>query len=81
MNLKFRAKKAITNPKTGGCYFLRKNMWWIVDKDDNPIYYAGNFPQCHDEKLVIENLLDKYRNDLPLECKVKFYENIFEPGD
>lgn len=78
MKGKFKAKKAITNPATGGCYFLRKNMWWIVDKNDNPIYYDIH-PQCNSERIIIENSLIRYKDNLPPGCKVKFYENIFEP--
>lgn len=79
MKGKFKAKKAITNPDTGDYYFLRKNMWWIVDGDDNPIYYDGKHPQCNDDCSITETLLSRYKNDLPPGCKVKFYENIFEP--
>lgn len=81
MRGKFVSKKANTNPPTGGYYFLIKNMWWIVDKNGDPIYFHGRHPQCSSIKEICEKSLKHYGDNLPKGCKVEFFENIFEPVD
>lgn len=80
MKGKFKAKKAITNPETGGYYFLIKNSWWIVDENDSPVYYDGQAPQCNTDKKTTENIMTGYmaKDYIPRSFKIKFYENIFE---
>ena len=53
-----------------------RNAWWVVDKDDNVLFYRGRSPQCNSNKDVTQSFVD--RGMCP-DCEVRFIPVMFIP--
>lgn len=54
---------------------IYKSRWWVVDENENVLFYNGYSPQCNSCKTIVESLRDKLYDGL----EVRFVEVAYIP--
>ncbi len=54
---------------------IYKSRWWVIDENENALFYNGYSPQCNINKTMVENLRDKLYPGL----EVRFIDVTYIP--
>jgi len=76
--LKVPISQVTATPTESGFYELIVNAWWITADECILIYKRSNSPQCNDNKLIVDRIIE---NSTYTGCKVKQLERVWLPHD
>ncbi len=54
---------------------IYKSRWWIIDENENVLFYNGYSPQCNINQMMVESLRDKLYPGL----EVRFIDVAYIP--